>query len=55
LFHPDRGHVDVMPKKGSALFFRHGFGPHSVLHEGCRVFGEVSKYVARINVMFELG
>lgn len=55
LFHPDRGHVDVMPKKGSALFFRHGFGPHSVLHEGCRVFGDVSKYVARINVMFELG
>ena len=53
LFRPDRGHVDVTPKKGSALFFRHGFGPQSVLHEGSRVFGEVSKYVARINVMYE--
>ena len=55
LFHPDRGHVDVMPKKGSALFFRHGFGPNSVLHEGSRLFGEVSKYVARINVMYTFG
>jgi hypothetical protein len=52
LYRPDRGWVDVTPRKGSALFFRHGFGPHSVLHEGCRVFGEVSKYVARINVMY---
>lgn len=52
LFRPDRGHVDVTPKKGSALFFRHGFGPQSVLHEGSRVFGDVSKYVARINVMY---
>lgn len=54
LFRPDRGHVDVTPKKGSALFFRHGFGPASVLHEGSRVFGQVSKYVARINVMYRL-
>lgn len=53
LFRPDRGHVDVMPKKGAALFFRHGFGPRSVLHEGSRVFGDVSKYVARINVMYQ--
>lgn len=53
LFRPDRGHVDVTPKKGSALFFRHGFGPQSVLHEGSRVHGEVPKYVARINVMYE--
>jgi len=52
LYRPDRGWVDVTPRKGSALFFRHGFGPHSVLHEGCRVFGGVSKYVARINVMY---
>ena len=52
LFRPDRGHVDVRPTKGSALFFRHGFGPASVLHEGCRVFGDVPKYVARINVMY---
>jgi hypothetical protein len=55
LFRPDRGHVDVTPKKGSALFFRHGFGSRSVLHEGSRVFGEVSKYVARINVMYNFG
>jgi len=55
LFRPDRGHVDVLPKKGSALFFRHGFGPRSVLHEGSRVFGDVSKYVARINVMYNFG
>ncbi len=53
LFRADRGHVDVTPKKGSALFFRHGFGPQSVLHEGSRVFGKVSKYVARINVMYQ--
>ncbi|MGY0196024.1 hypothetical protein ACWA7J_13245 [Leptothrix sp. BB-4] len=26
--------VDVTPRKGSALFFRHGFGPGSVMHEG---------------------
>jgi len=52
LYRSDRGWVDVTPRKGSALFFRHGFGPHSVLHEGCRVFGGVSKYVARINVMY---
>ena len=54
LFRPDRGHVDVTPKKGSALFFRHGFGPASVLHEGSRVYGDVPKYVARINVMYTL-
>lgn len=53
LFRPDEGHVDVMPRKGSALFFRHGFGPRSVLHEGSRVVGSVPKYVARINVMYE--
>lgn len=52
LYRPDRGWVDVRPRKGSALFFRHGFGPHSVLHEGSRVVGHVSKYVARINVMY---
>lgn len=44
--------VDIVPTKGSALFFRHGFGPDSVVHEGCRVSGNVSKYVARINVMY---
>lgn len=52
LYRPDAGHVDVTPRKGSALFFRHGFGPQSVLHEGSRVSGAVAKYVARINVMY---
>jgi hypothetical protein len=52
LFRPDRGHVDITPKKGSALFFRHGSGVASVLHAGARVFGDVPKYVARINVMY---
>lgn len=44
--------VDVTPRKGSALFFRHGFSPESVIHIGDRVFGPVPKYVARINVMY---
>ncbi len=52
LFTRDGRFVDVSPVKGSALFFRHGFGPASVVHEGCRVTGAVSKYVARINVMY---
>ena len=52
LFAPDGSAVDVQPRKGSALFFRHGFGPHSVRHIGCRVSGPVAKYVARINVMY---
>lgn len=48
------GHwVDITPKKGSALFFRHGFSPNSVAHVGARVSGPVPKYVARINVMYE--
>jgi hypothetical protein len=55
LFRPDGGYVDVSPVKGSALFFRHGFGPGSVLHEGRQVRGAVSKYVARINVMYGRG
>lgn len=45
--------VDVTPRKGSALFFRHGFSPDSVIHIGDRVHGSASKYVARINVMYE--
>jgi len=44
---------EVAPRKGSALFFRHGFGQNSVLHEGCPVRGAKPKYVARINVMYE--
>ena len=46
--------VDVQPKKGSALFFRHGFLPSSVAHVGARVTGLVPKYVARINVLYEM-
>lgn len=53
LFMPRGGAVDVVPRAGSALFFRHGFGPGSVLHEGARVTGNVAKYVARVNVMYE--
>ena len=52
LYRTDGSFVDVCPVKGSALFFRHGFGPGSVVHEGRQVRGEVSKYVARINVMY---
>ena len=44
--------VDIAPVKGAALFFRHGFGPNSVVHEGSRVTGDIPKYVARINVMY---
>lgn len=51
LFRPDGGYLDVAPRKGAALFFRHGFEPGSVRHQGCRVSGEVPKYVARINVL----
>ena len=52
LFRRDGRPVDVTPSKGSALFFRHGFGPDSVMHVGMPVRGTVPKYVARINVMF---
>ena len=44
--------VDVTPRKGAALFFRHGFSPDSVPHIGARVSGAVPKYVARINVLY---
>ena len=52
LYRRDGSGHDVRPAKGCALFFRHGFGPQSVLHVGCPVRGPVSKYVARINVMY---
>lgn len=52
LFQHNGQWLDVVPKKGAALFFRHGFGPTSVVHEGRQVHGDVPKYVARINVMF---
>ena len=53
LYRRDGSAVDVVPDKGSALFFRHGFGLDSVVHVGTQVHGPVPKYVARINVMFE--
>lgn len=44
--------TDVTPRKGAALFFRHGFSTDSVIHIGARVSGPVPKYLARINVMY---
>ena len=55
LYRRDRTWCDVEPRKGSALFFRHGYGTDSVLHEGRRVVGSTPKYVARINVLYRLG
>ncbi len=53
LFGPRRSDVvSCHPKTGRALFFRHGPELDSVLHEGARVTGNVSKYVARINVLY---
>jgi hypothetical protein len=46
---------DVTPAQGSALFFRHGFGPGSVQHVGMPVHGPVAKIVARINVLYAPG
>ena len=55
LFRRDGSWHDVEPGKGSALLFRHGFSPASVAHTGLPVSGPVSKYVARINVMYDFG
>jgi len=46
------GHVDVPPRKGSALFFQHGAGPGSVMHEGRPVEGAIPKYMTRMNVLY---
>lgn len=46
--------VDIKPITGSALFFRHGFGYDSVIHSGQQVTGTSKKYVARINVMYDI-
>jgi hypothetical protein len=45
--------LEVVPRKGSALFFRHGFTPDSVVHVGGQVHGGTPKYVARINVLYK--
>lgn len=47
--------MEVQPRKGAALFFRHGFNPDSVPHVGSRVGQGQPKYVARINVMYDDG
>lgn len=51
----DNQTLDIEPCTGRALFFRHGFGSDSVQHTGMQVTGVVAKYIARINVMYELG
>lgn len=43
--------VDVVPQKGSALFFRHGSGRDSVLHAGMPVTGG-RKYLAKTNALY---
>jgi hypothetical protein len=53
LFDQGEQRVSVSPKTGRALFFRHGHSRGSVLHAGARITGQVAKYVARINVMYE--
>lgn len=47
--------ISIVPKTGRALFFRHGHSKGSVLHAGAPLTGPVSKYVARINIMYEIG
>lgn len=46
-------HVDVAPRKGRALFFRHGYGHDSVMHAGGVVeAGSEPKMIARINLLY---
>ena len=54
LFAKGEQKISVQPKTGRALFFRHGHTSGSVLHAGASVSGSVAKYVARINVMYDL-
>mmetsp|Transcript_14912 Transcript_14912/g.32458 ORF Transcript_14912/g.32458 Transcript_14912/m.32458 type:complete len:298 (-) Transcript_14912:95-988(-) len=56
LFHTthDGTFTDVSPKKGSALFFRHGFDSDSIMHMGTQVHGDVPKYVVRLNVLYDV-
>jgi len=44
-------HVDVVPRKGRALFFRRG-SADAVLHAGLPVTGDVPKYMALINLAY---
>jgi hypothetical protein len=43
----------VIPRRGRALFFRHGIHAKSVLHAGDILGPGVAKYVVRINVMYQ--
>ena len=43
----------ITPRTGRALFFRHGQNRASVLHAGARLEKGTSKYVARINIMYD--
>ena len=52
LYQNDGKRLSITPKKGRALFFRHGHGSNSVLHEGAKVLGSTSKYVARVNILY---
>jgi len=44
-------HVDVVPRKGRALFFRRG-SADAVLHAGLPVSGFTPKYMALINLAY---
>lgn len=55
LFDKGEPQISIAPKTGRALFFRHGHCIGSVLHSGAPITGSVSKYVARINIMYEMG
>jgi hypothetical protein len=54
LFAMDRSgeYVDVEPRKGSILYFRHGPG-ESVLHQGLPVGGGAPKYIIRASLLYE--
>ncbi len=54
LYDQGQQQLSVRPKTGRALFFRHGHSRGSVLHAGAPLTGKVSKYVARINVLYRL-
>lgn len=49
---PNEPRHRVFPQTGSAVFFRHGFGPKSVFHAGEKLKGGV-KYVVRWQVVYE--
>ena len=46
-------YVDIEPTKGRALFFRRG-SPDAVLHAGLPIVGDVPKYMALINLAYEI-